>query len=139
VIAKPTTEQILNECSRELIETVLPAVTDDAVKVTVLMMDVVLRNTAKRAGHEIAWMTDEINELAAFLGDIGESAGDGAASLHLDDVVERYSRASAAFAAALETAVASGDDERTRQGRDLLTRRVETEQEVMCGWSPVGR
>ncbi len=39
MIAKPTTEQILNECSRELIEMVLPAVTDDAVKVTVLMMD----------------------------------------------------------------------------------------------------
>ncbi len=139
MIAKPTTEQILNECSRELIETVLPAVTDDAVKVTVLMMDVVLRNTAKRAGHEIAWMTEEIDELAAFLGNTGESAGDGAGNLHLDDVVERYARASAAFAAALETALASGDDEGTRRGRALLARRVEQEQEVMCGWSPVGR
>jgi hypothetical protein len=138
VIAKPTTEQILNECSRELNETVLPAVTDDAVKVTVLMMDVVLRNTAKRAAHEIAWMTDEISELAAFLGTTDESAGNGA-GLHLDDVVERYSRASAAFAAALETAVASGDDELTRRGTALLARRVEQEQEVMCGWSPVGR
>jgi hypothetical protein len=139
VIAKPTTEQILNECSRELIETVLPAVTDDAVKVTVLMMDVVLRNTAKRAGHEIAWMIDEINELVAFVGNTGESAGDGADSLHLDDVVERYSRASAAFAAALESAVAAGDDENSRRGSALLERRVGQEQEVMCGWSPVGR
>ena len=84
-------------------------------------------------------MTDEINELAAFLGDDRRVGGRWSGSLHLDDVVERYSRASAAFAAALETAVASGDDERTRRGRALLERRVEQEQEVMCGWSPVGR
>ncbi len=138
MIARPTTEQILNECSRELIEVVLPAVTDDAVKVTVLMMDVVLRNTAMRAGHEIAWMSDEISELARFVGESAEPAV-AATSLHLDDVVERYSRASEAFARALETAVASGDDELTSRGTALLARRVEREQEVMCGWSPVGR
>ena len=139
MIARPTTEQILNECSRELIEVVLPAVTDDAVKVTVLMMDVVLRNTAKRAANEIAWMTDEINELASFVGAAGQSVADADDSLHLDDVVERYSRASEAFARALETAVASGDDALTRRGRAVLARRLEREQEVMCGWSPVGR
>ena len=138
MIARPTTEQILNECSRELIEVVLPAVTDDAVKVTVLMMDVVLRNTAKRAANEIAWMTDEIKELASFVGPAGQSvAGDD--SLHLDHVVERYSRASEAFARALEAAVASGDDALARRGTEVLARRVEREQEVMCGWSPVGR
>ncbi len=139
MIARPTTEQILNECSRELIEVVLPAVADDAVKVTVLMMDVVLRNSAKRAGHEIAWMNDEISELARFVGATGEPVVDADDSLHLDDVVERYGRAGEAFAHALETAVASGDDERTSRGTALLAQRVEREQEVMCGWSPVGR
>ena len=139
MIAKPTTEQILNECSRELIETVLPAVTDDAVKVTVLMMDVVLRNTAMRAAHEIAWMTAEIDELTAFIGEGGTAVPGGDPSLHLDDVVERYSQASDEFARALEAAVASGDDELTRRGTALLARRVEQEQQVMCGWSPVGR
>ena len=138
MIARPTTEQILNECSRELIEVVLPAVTDDAVKVTVLMMDVVLRNTAKRAANEIAWMTDEIKELASFVGPAGESVADDV-SLHLDDVVDRYSRASEAFARALEAAVASGDVALARRGTEVLARRVEREQEVMCGWSPVGR
>jgi hypothetical protein len=39
----------------------------------------------------------------------------------------------------LETAVASGDDELISRGTALLARRVEREQEVMCGWSPVGR
>ena len=138
MIARPTTEQILNECSRELIEVVLPAVTDDAVKVTVLMMDVVLRNTAKRAANEIAWMTDEIKELASFVGPAGESVADDV-SLHLDDVVDRYSRASEAFARALEAAVASGDVALARRGTEVLARRVVREQEVLCGWSPVGR
>ncbi len=70
-----------------------------------------LRNTAKRAAHEIAWMTDEIAELAAFLGTTGESAGNGGGSLHLDDVVERYRRASEAFAAGV------GDGRRLRRRR----------------------
>ena len=139
MIARPTTEQILNECSRELIEVVLPAVTDDAVKVTVLMMDVVLRNTAKRAANEIAWMTDEIKELAGFVRAAGQSVDDADGSLLLDDVVERYSRTSEAFARALEAAIASGDDALASRGRAVLARRLEREQEVMCGWSPVGR
>ena len=138
MIARPTTEQILNECSRELIDVVLPAVTDDAVKVTVLMMDVVLRNTAVRAAHEIAWMNDEIDQLARYAGTSG-AVTEANDSWHLDDVVERYSRASEAFSRALEAAMASGDDELTRRGTALLARRVEREQEVMCGWSPVGR
>jgi len=137
MIAKPTTEQILNDCSRELMEVVLPALTDDTVQVAVMMMDLVLRNTAKRAAHEIAWMTEEISELEAYAGVSSTSGADG--SLHLDDVVERYRRASEAFSRAMEDAVAEGDEERTRRGAALMAHRVEREQEVMCGWSPVGR
>jgi hypothetical protein len=137
MIAKPTTEQILNDCSRELMEVVLPAVTDETVVVTIYMMDLVLRNAAMRAGHEIAWMTEEIGELESFAGDSAPDGGDG--SLHLDDVVERYRRASEAFSRAMEQAVAAGDEERTRLGAALLAHRVDREQEVMCGWSPVGR
>jgi hypothetical protein len=137
MIAKPTTEQILNDCSRELMEVVLPAVTDETVVVTIYMMDLVLRNAAVRAGHEIAWMTDEIGELEAFARASTPVEGDG--SLHLDDVVERYRRASEAFSRAMEEAVAAGDEERTERGAALMAHRVEREQEVMCGWSPVGR
>ena len=42
MIAKPTTEQILLECCRELTEVVLPAIPDETVKVSVLMLDLVL-------------------------------------------------------------------------------------------------
>jgi fructose-specific component phosphotransferase system IIB-like protein len=138
MIAKPTTEQILNDCSRELMEVVLPAVTDETVQVTIYMMDLVLRNAAVRAAHEIAWMTEETAELEAFA-DSGAPSTPVGASLHLDDVVERYRCASEAFSAAMEQAVAAGDDVRTRQGTTLLARRVDKEQEIMCGWSPVGR
>ena len=89
MIAKPTTEQILNDCSRELMEVVLPAVTDETVQVTIYMMDLVLRNAAVRAAHEIAWMTEEIAELEAFAG-VRRSVDARRRSLHLDDVVERY-------------------------------------------------
>ena len=137
MIAKPTTEQILDDCSRELMEVVLPAVSDATVQVTIYMMDLVLRNAAQRAAHEIAWMTDEIRELEAFTATAVGAAGEP--SLHLADVVERYRRASEAFAEAMDAAMAAGDEARTRAGTSLLTRRVEREQEVMCGWSPVGR
>jgi hypothetical protein len=137
MIAKPTTEQILNDCSRELIEVVLPAVTDETVVVTIYMMDLVLRNAAVRAAHEISWMTEEIGELEAFAD--GTTPAEANGSLHLDDVVERYRRASDAFSLSMEEAVAAGDEERTRRGAALMAHRVEREQEVMCGWSPVGR
>jgi hypothetical protein len=137
MIAKPTTEQILNDCSRELMEVVLPAVTDETVTVAIYMMDLVLRNAAVRAAHEIAWMTDEIGELEAFAGESSHPEANG--SLHLDDVVEHYRRASEAFSRAMEEAVAAGDAERTQRGAELMAHRVEREQEIMCGWSPVGR
>jgi hypothetical protein len=137
MIAKPTTEQILNDCSRELMEVVLPAVTDETVVVAIYMMDLVLRNAAVRAAHEIAWMTDEVGELDAFTGNTTPVQADD--SLHLDDVVERYRRASEAFSRAMEEAVAAGDEERIGRGAALMAHRVEREQEVMCGWSPVGR
>jgi hypothetical protein len=139
MIAKPTTEQILNDCSRELLEVVLPAISDETVIVTVMMMELVLRNAAVRAAHEIAWMNEEIRELEAFVGGDGDHAPTASESLHLDDVIERYRQASEAFSRAMEEAVSAGHDERSRLGRSLLARRAEHEQAVMCGWSPVGR
>jgi hypothetical protein len=60
-------------------------------------------------------------------------------SLHLDDVVETYCRASAALSAALEAAVGSGAADLVRAGEKLLARRADHEVEVMAGWSPTGR
>jgi hypothetical protein len=136
MISRPTTEQILNNCSRELTEVVLPAVEDETVKVTVMMLDLVLRNASLRAAHEVAWMTEEIAAMHAFAGATGPPA---VASLHLDAVVEAYCAASDAFSAAMEAAVSAGDDDRIRRGAALMDRRVGHEEEVMAGWTPVGR
>ena len=129
MISRPTTEQILNNCSRELTEVVLPAVEDETVKVTVMMLDLVLRNAALRAAHEIAAMQ-------AFAGTARPPA---LASLHLDAVAEAYGAASEAFSAAMESAVAAGDDAKVRRGAELMDRRVGREEELMAGWTPVGR
>jgi hypothetical protein len=138
MIARPTTEQILEDCSRQLLDVVLPALSDETVQVTVMMMDLILRNMAQRAAHEIAWMTAEIDVLSEYAGE--EAAPPvGPDGLHLDAVVERYCRAGEAFSRALEEAVAAGDAERVRRGTELLARRAKTEEEIMCGWSPVGR
>jgi len=153
VIAKPTTEQILLDCSRELMEVVLPAVSDETAQVAVFMLDLVLRNSAVRAAHEIAWMGEEIEELSAFAGAVLAAIPDAPAlrealegelskpivSLHLDDVVERYRQASEASSRAIEAAVGAGKAELVRRGAELMERRVEHEQVVMSGWSPVGR
>src|SRR5438128_903297 len=119
-------------------EVVLPAVTDETVKVTVMMLDLVVRNAAVRAAHEIAWMTEEIAELGAFADGTGTPVGSDV-SLHLDDVVQRYREASEAFSRAMEAAVAAGDEQRVRRGAELMDDRVGREEEVMSGWTPVGR
>jgi hypothetical protein len=153
VIAKPTTEQILLECCRQLTEVVLPALDDDTVKVSVMMLDLVLRNAAIRAAHEIAWMREETSALQDYASAVqsarpstpglqdalGSCAAGDATSLHLDDVVEQYRLASEAFSLALEAAVAAGDTALVELGADVLDRRMVNETEVMAGWSPIGR
>ena len=59
MLSRPTTEQILLDCCRELMTNVLPSLTDATAQVSVIMVETVLRNTAVRAAHEVAWMREE--------------------------------------------------------------------------------
>ena len=150
--ARPTTEQILLDCCRELMEDVLPTLTDETTIVRIAMIEQVIRNAAARCAHEIGWMLDELpviddyaravfaaapnDELAAAL----RAVEDGSeAGLDLDVVTDRYARAGNLFAAALETAVSSGRTELQAEGERLLDARLTREQQVMAGWSPTGR
>ena len=151
MMVRPTTEQLLLDCCKELIEGVLPAVTDQTVVVRVFMIEQVLRNAAVRSAHEIEWMTAEIPalnafaqdvqadvptaELAALLADLEEAP----ASLALDDVIERYRRAGEALAAALETSITGGLAELRQRGEALLDARHEHETAALAGWNPTGR
>src|SRR5213083_2204047 len=122
MISRPGTDQILLECRRELLESILPAIDDDPTKVRVMMLEHVLRNAATRAAHEIAWMNEESKTAIAYaesvrgaldaqrlsdaLGQIGPVPPE---SLHLEDVTRAYDRASEALADAIEAAMAAGD------------------------------
>jgi hypothetical protein len=154
VISRPTTEQILLDCRRELLETVLPAVSDPAVTICIQMLENVLRNAATRSAHEIAWMTEESGQLLAYardvVADLGAGADEAAAAirtaeageigtLHLDDVVRAYSAAGDAFSAAVEAALAAGHATLVTRGVELLQARTDREQEVKGEWAMIGR
>jgi hypothetical protein len=152
MLSRPTTEQILLDCCRELMTNVLPSLTDATAQVSVIMVETVLRNTAVRAAHELAWMRDETADIEAYARDVAAQAPGATLeaalaalaaaprdSLHLDDVVETYCRAGNALSAALETAVASGLAPLIRRGEEILDVRSGHETDVMAGWSPTGR
>lgn len=152
MLSRPTTEQILLDCCRELMTNVLPSLTDATAQVSVIMVETVLRNTAVRAAHEVAWMRDETADIEAYAHAVAAQAPGttletalaalAAAprdSLHLDDVVETYCRAGNALSAALETAVASGLAPLIQRGEEILDVRSGHETEVMAGWTPTGR
>ena len=153
MISRPTTAQIILDCRRELLEVIGPEVQSDAGKVSVQMLENVLRNTATRAAHEIAWMRDETVAMEAFARDtlaaspgapsiadalIALAAGPGE-SLHLDDVVKVYSLAGEAFSCAMEAALGGGHGELADRGAALLAARSATEVEIMGEWGFVGR
>ncbi|HXO25099.1 MAG TPA: hypothetical protein VN870_10980 [Streptosporangiaceae bacterium] len=153
MLSRPTTEQILLDCCRELMTTVLPSLTDATAQVSVIMVETVLRNTAVRAAHEVAWMRDETADIEAYVQAVaaqvpGTASLDTALaalaaaprdSLHLDDVVETYCQAGNALSAALETAVASGLATLIQRGEEILDVRTGHETDVMAGWTPTGR
>jgi spore germination protein GerM len=153
MLSRPTTEQILLDCCRELMTNVLPSLTDATAQVSVIMVETVLRNTAVRAAHEVAWMRDETADIEAYAQAVAAQAPGTKSletalaalataprdSLHLDDVVETYCRAGNALSAALETAVASGLAALIQRGEEILDVRSGHETDVMAGWSPTGR
>ena len=152
MLSRPTTEQILLDCCRELMTNVLPSLTDATAQVSVIMVETVLRNTAVRAAHEVAWMREETADIEAYAHAVAAQAPGttletalaalAAAprdSLHLDEVVETYCRAGNALSAALETAVASGLTPLIQRGEEILDVRSGHETDVMAGWSPTGR
>ena len=152
MISRPTTEQLLLDCATELMQGVLPAVTDPNAIVRIYMIEQVLRNAAVRCAHEIDWMREEVPPIEAFARAVQAVAPneDVAAllarldfsdeeSLALDAVVERYQRAGEVLSSALETTVLAGLSDLQNTGEDILEARLARERDVMAGWSPTGR
>ena len=169
MITRPTTDVLIGDCCRELIEAILPGLTDETLKLRLVMAETVLRNAAVRAAHEIAWMREETAELLAFAEQVaarydseplrvalaagpvqadpaqagraqaGRAQAGSAGSLHLADVAEHYGRAGQAFTAALAAAQEAGAADLVARARDLLRNRIATEQQVMASYQVVGR
>lgn len=153
MISYPTTEQIILDCRRELLEVIGVEVTSDAAKVSVQMVENVLRNVAMRAAHEIAWMREETAVMELYVNDVlvaipgapgvagalaalGDGPGD---SLFLNDVTRVYTLAGEAMSCAVEAALAAGHTELSSRAAALLTERNVREQQIMGEWGFVGR
>ena len=65
MITRPTTPQLIDVVRRELSEHVAPAVSDPQVATSLQMIDHILRTLAVRAGHELGWMTEEMDAIEA--------------------------------------------------------------------------
>lgn len=153
MLSRPTTDQILADCRNELLNVIDPAITDPAVKIAIQMMENVLRNCAARAAHEIAWMKEETDAMIDFAervaaapgatvgltNALGAYASGRSASLHLDAVSATYGLAGECLSAALEAAMAAGDDDLHSAGRAVLDQRLAHEFEIMGEWTMVGR
>ena len=152
MITRPTTDALIGDCCRELTDAILPALTDETLRLRLVMTETVLRNAAVRAAHEIAWMLQETAALLAYAAEVAARHGseplDAAMaaveagppqSLHLADVVDRYERAGQAFEKALEAAQEAGAADLVAQARELLRDRIAIEKQVMATYAVVGR
>ncbi len=139
MITRPTTEQILADCAREVRETLMPAV-GGTLKVTLEMLEQVLAHCALRAGHEMAWMAEEIAAIEPYVAEVVAALGDPAAataldtlrsgrteSLHLEDRCTEYHLASEALSCAIEAALDADDTLLTQRGVALLEARRDRE------------
>jgi hypothetical protein len=152
MITRPTTDALIEDCCRELMEGILPGLTDETLKLRLIMTETVLRNAAVRAAHEIAWMREETTALLGYAGRVAARHGSeslraalaqaeagSADSLHLADVADLYERAGQAFTAGLAAAQEAGDADLVAEARELLRDRIATEKEVMATYEVVGR
>jgi hypothetical protein len=152
VIARPTTAQILDDCARELRETVAPAVSDPTVRIRLEMMEQLLASCAVRAAHEISWMAAECTAMERYVAEVLALIDDDelearldayrrqqSSSLELEDRIVDYDRAGRAFAVALELAMRHGHAELSARARQLVTERRERESETRPGFYLPGR
>ena len=146
--SRPTTEQILLGLARDLEEQVLPHVEHEPARVALGMIGQLLQGCAVRSAHEIAWAEEEVAEIAAAVEGMEDPevvaareacALAPAASLHLDDVLDHYHRASVVLSTGLEAAYRTGDTRRIDALRAVLEARTAREARILGALDLVGR
>ncbi len=143
MISRPTTQQLLDDCARELRESVMPMVADPATKVKLEMMEQIIASCALRAGQELAWMAEECDAMEAYATEVRVTFDDpdGAAvgalltryhnerrgGLVAEDRTHDYDLAGRAFSAALALAMRRQHPELTARARAVIDVRNERE------------
>ena len=135
MLTQPTTDKILLAIANDLNAIVQPVVDDEQAKVLLGQIDQLLRRLSRRSATEIAWMVEEINAINETLGREGKEI----TSLLLADVATEYSEASGALGDAIDEAFASNDEGMIMKLKNLLSLRIEKEQEILGQLDLVGR
>ena len=153
MFSRPTTDQVILDCRNELLNAVDSAVSDPTVKITIQMLENVLRNVAERAAHEIAWMHEETDLMIGFADEVETTLGKSdelttalsayhagrSDSLHLDDVSKTYGLAGECFSVAMEKVFAASHTALHLRSREILAIRLDHENKIMGEWAFVGR
>jgi hypothetical protein len=135
VLTQPTTDKILLAIANDLNAIVLPVVDDEQAKVLLGQIDQLLRRLSRRSATEIAWMVEEINAINETLGREGREV----TSLLLADVAAEYSEASGVLGDAIDEAFAANNEGMIIKLKNLLSLRIEKEQEILGQLDLVGR
>ena len=146
--SRPTTEQILLGVARDLEEQVRPHVSDEPARVALGMIGLLLGGWALGGAHDLARAGEAAEQIAAAVEGMDDPdvvaarsalAAAPAASLHLEDVLDHYHRASVLLSDRLEAAYRSGDAVRIEALRAVLEDRTAREQQVIGVLDLVGR
>ncbi|MDG2300233.1 MAG: hypothetical protein P8L22_00530 [Acidimicrobiales bacterium] len=137
MLTQPTTDKILLAIADDLNAVIAPAIEDEQAKVLLGQAEQLLRRLSRRSASEIAWMVEEIAQIEEAIGQ-KHSHVDGE-SLLLCDVAERYSQASQALAEAIDEAFETGDNQRLKELKQILSARIAREQEILGHLEMVGR
>jgi hypothetical protein len=121
MITRPTCAELIAAVRTELRDVVLPTISDAAAIGVMACVDEVLRCVAVRSNHEVAWMTEEIEEIERLAERFTVPAGSPTSlvadaltdlravrsgSLHVEDLAEEYSRASEVLSRCIESVIA---------------------------------
>ena len=153
MIAKPTTQQLIDAVCAELASKIAPAISDPTATVQLDMALAILRTTAVRSGNEHAWMKEESDAIEAAAKGLSEQLPQASAlsaalaayadgrtgGLRLDDAVADYHLASEVLSCAIEAAYESGDEQHIATVGALIDQRHDHQQTVTGQFMALGR
>jgi hypothetical protein len=147
MIAKPTTEQLIEAVRLDLQTRVAPSVEDPVARMALDMSIAVLGSAAVRSGNELGWMREEAEAIDALARRLAERLPIGEARL-ADGPVDvadmaalhaRYAEASELLARLADAAYDADDAEAIEDVWALLRQRSAHQDIVTGGYTSVGR